>query len=183
MQVKRRSPTPWEALLSSKFCFILNQETHVFLFSPDGTITTTFEPTPPMSSFLLAFVISDFNYISNEATKLDNETLHRIWVRPDSTDKAQFALQHSIEALKTLERYLGSNYGMLKIDSAAVPGEHDGLENWGMITYRESAMMYATNFNDIPHDLKLSGVKEISHEISHQFFGDSVTCEWWDYVW
>lgn len=136
-----------------------------------------------MSSYLLAFFISDFDYISNEETKLENETLHRIWVRPDSTTKAEFALLHSINALKTLESYVDSRYGMLKIDSVAVPGEPDGLENWGLISLRESAAIYETNFNDIPHDQKLSGINEIAHEITHQFFGNSVTNDWWDYVW
>lgn len=47
----------------------------------------------------------------------------------------------------------------------------------------ESAMVYEENVDDIPHSQKLSGVDVISHELSHQFFGDLVTCEWWDYIW
>lgn len=44
-------------------------------------------------------------------------------------------------------------------------------------------MIYEENPDDISHTVKLSGIVVISHELSHQFFGDSVTCEWWDYVW
>jgi aminopeptidase N len=57
------------------------------------------------------------------------------------------------------------------------------MENWGMVTYRENAMIYEENYHDISHSQKLSGVDVISHELAHQFFGDSVTCEWWDYIW
>lgn len=44
-------------------------------------------------------------------------------------------------------------------------------------------MIYEENYNDITHALKLSGVDVISHELAHQFFGDSVTCQWWDVTW
>jgi aminopeptidase N len=57
------------------------------------------------------------------------------------------------------------------------------MENWGMVTYRENAMIYEENYHDISHSQKLSGVNVISHELAHQFFGDLVTMEWWDYIW
>lgn len=44
-------------------------------------------------------------------------------------------------------------------------------------------MVYDEDIDDIPHAQKLSGVDVISHELAHQFFGDLVTCEWWDQVW
>lgn len=184
MQAEMRSQTPWELLLRSESKCFNNFVVHkVFFFSPDGTITTTFEPTPPMASYLLAFVISDFVHISNEATKLDNETLQRIWIRPDSAGRAQYALINSVNALKVLEEHVDFKYEMPKIDSVGVPKRPNAMENWGLITYRENAMIYEENFDDIPHYTKLSGLYVISHEMSHMFFGDSVTCEWWDYIW
>lgn len=53
----------------------------------------------------------------------------------------------------------------------------------GMVTYRENAMIYEVNYEDISHTQKWSGVGVIAHELAHQFFGDSVTCEWWDTIW
>lgn len=44
-------------------------------------------------------------------------------------------------------------------------------------------MIYEVNSDDIEHSVKISGVDVIAHELAHQFFGDSVTCEWWDYIW
>lgn len=49
--------------------------------------------------------------------------------------------------------------------------------------HRENAMIYQDNYEDISHTQKFSGVDVIAHELSHQFFGDLVTCEWWDYIW
>lgn len=52
-----------------------------------------------------------------------------------------------------------------------------------MVTYRENAMIYEVNYEDISHTQKWSGVGVIAHELAHQFFGDSVTCAWWDTIW
>lgn len=49
--------------------------------------------------------------------------------------------------------------------------------------FRETAMIYEENYEDISHSLRLSGVDVIAHELGHQFFGDAVTCEWWDVTW
>lgn len=88
-----------------------------------------------MSSYLLAFVVSDFEYISNADTKEIGETLHRIWVRPDAIKKAQFALENSEAVLKALEAYVNFDFELPKIDSAAIPNKGGAMENWGMVTY------------------------------------------------
>lgn len=51
------------------------------------------------------------------------------------------------------------------------------------MNFRENAMIYEENYDDIVHSTKISGVDVIAHELAHQFFGDSVTCEWWNYIW
>lgn len=88
-----------------------------------------------MSSYLLAFVVSDFTFMSNEASKQPSETLHRVWTRPDSTEKAWYALEQSDLVLKALEAYVGFDYELPKVDSAAIPNKGGAMENWGMVTY------------------------------------------------
>lgn len=88
-----------------------------------------------MSSYLLAFVISDLESVTNEETKLTDDTLHRIWVRPDSVSRAWFALESSDLALKALEKYLNFKFELPKLDSAGIPNKSGAMENWGMITY------------------------------------------------
>lgn len=83
-----------------------------------------------MSSYLLAFVVSEFRHISNEHTKLPGDTLHRIWTKPDSISKAQYALENSEKVLKALEDYCYFKYVLPKVDSAAIPNKNSAMENW-----------------------------------------------------
>lgn len=86
---------------------------------------TTFEPTPAMSSYLNAFVISDLAEIG---IAKPGETQHRIWVRSDSIDKAGYALENSVLALKALEEYTGFKYELDKVDSAGIPNKGGAME-------------------------------------------------------
>lgn len=83
-----------------------------------------------MSSYLLAFVVSDLEYVDNEETRLPGGTLHRVWVRPDSLDKAWYAVNASDQVLQALEEYTGFAYELPKVDSAGVPNKGGAMENW-----------------------------------------------------
>ena len=55
------------------------------------------------------------------------------------------------------------------------------MENWGLVTYRETALLYnptTSSLND-----KQWVAKVISHELAHQWFGNLVTMAWWDDLW
>lgn len=112
-------------------------------FSEDGIVTTTFSPTPIMSSYLLAFVVSDLKEINNNETKESDDTLHRVWVRSDALSKAHYGLEISVAVLKTLEDYLGFKFELSEINSAGVPNKGGAMENWGMVIYR---LVFKTSF-------------------------------------
>lgn len=136
-----------------------------------------------MSSYLLAFVVSDFQSISNEDSKNPGETTHRVWVRPDSLEKARWSLKNSVKTLDALEQYTGFSYEFAELQSVGVPRMGGAMENWGLVIYSEGSMVTYENEEDIPHRSKYSSASVVAHENTHQFFGDSVTCEWWDYLW
>lgn len=55
------------------------------------------------------------------------------------------------------------------------------MENWGLITYRETALLFDPKFSsasDQPHVVSV-----IAHEIAHQWFGNLVTMRWWTDLW
>lgn len=105
----------------------------VVSFSLDGTKTTTFEPSPVMSSYLLAFLVSDFEV--NQNNPAAGETLHRVLARSNAIKQTDFGLETSVATLKKLEEYVGLKYELPKMDSAAIPSKGGAMENWGLITY------------------------------------------------
>jgi aminopeptidase N len=146
----------------------------------DGKLVTTFETTPKMSTYLLAFVYGDLQ--TKSATTKDGITTS-IWAtkahKPESLDHA---VDISKRALEFFNEYYGVPYPLAKSDHVAVPDFAVGaMENWGLITYRESCLLLD------PESASQSSREWIatimSHELSHQWFGDLVTMKWWDNLW
>lgn len=84
-----------------------------------------------MSSYLLAFAVTDFEFLDNSDTIAQrNETYQRIIVRADGIPKAKYALENSIKTLEALEEYVNYKYEISKLDSIGVPNKGGAMENW-----------------------------------------------------
>lgn len=92
---------------------------------------TIFEETPSMSTYLLAFLISDF--VSIESTKYGLP--QKLYVRETAVDSAAFGLEAGVEILQALQTYLNVDYILPKMDQAAIPDKGGAMENWGLVTY------------------------------------------------
>ncbi|KAK7497860.1 hypothetical protein BaRGS_00010994 [Batillaria attramentaria] len=142
-------------------------------------VADVYETTPKMSTYLLAFVVSDF--VSLSATTANNVT-YRVWARPESISQAQYALDVGVEVLTYFENYYQIPYPLPKQDMIAIPDFAAGaMENWGLITYRETAMLYQPGVSSEGDKQRVAVV--VSHELAHQWFGDLVTPSWWDDLW
>ena len=91
---------------------------------------TMFLPTPVMSSYLLAFLVSDFKSLSNELTKTPEQALQSIWTRPGMESRASYGLNNSVELLTKLEEFVDLKFDLPKLDSGAITGKGGGMENW-----------------------------------------------------
>lgn len=75
--------------------------------------------------------------------------------------------------------FVGSH--MPKMDQVAIPDFAAGaMENWGLVTYRESGLLFSEE--DTSNTYKKSIALVIAHEFTHMWFGNLVTCKWWDYT-
>lgn len=92
-------------------------------------VTSKFQDTPPMQTYLLAFVISNFDFISNNDVNVEQ----RIYAKPQSIAEGQgeFALSVVGPILRKLEEHLGVNYPLPKTDHAAIPNVLGAMENFG----------------------------------------------------
>jgi len=143
-------------------------------------LVTTFDTTPRMSTYLLAFVIGELQKKTG-ATKDGVEV--NVYATPAQPENSlDFALEHSVQSIEFFNDYFGVPYPLPKCDQVAIPDFANGaMENWGLLTYRESCLLYDPALTDIASKQYIASV--ISHEVSHQWFGDLVTMKWWDDVW
>lgn len=139
-----------------------------------------FETTPKMSTYLLAFIVS--NYESTE--NADNS--FGVFARPEAKAQTEFAIQVGQEHLQYMGELLGFRFNevpeMKSMKMAAIPDFSAGaMENWGLLTYRETLVLYYKDITSSYSQQQAATV--IAHEQAHQWFGDLTTCKWWSDTW
>ena len=55
------------------------------------------------------------------------------------------------------------------------------MENWGLITYRETSLLYSEEETSVQAKQWIGVV--VAHELAHQWFGNLVTMLWWNDLW
>jgi aminopeptidase N len=146
----------------------------------DGNLISTFETTPVMSTYLLAFVYGKLQY---KETVTNGGVVVRVWATPTHNPEAlDFALQVGKRSIEFFNEYYGVPYPLTKCDHVAIPNFSAGaMENWGLITYRERCLLAD------PATTSQSGREVVAlvvcHEVSHQWFGNLVTMKWWNDLW
>ncbi|RDA91051.1 hypothetical protein CP533_6116 [Ophiocordyceps camponoti-saundersi (nom. inval.)] len=138
-----------------------------------------FNTSPPMSTYLVAFIVGELNYIESR----DFRVPVRVYAPPgQNIENGRFSLDLAVKTLRFYERVFGIDFPLPKMDQVAIPDFAQGaMENWGLITYRVV---------DVLLDEKASGAatKErvaevVQHELAHQWFGNLVTMDWWEGLW
>ena len=86
-----------------------------------------------MSTYLVAFIVSDFKYVSTE----DDNHIYSIWARGDSVTQAQYGLSVTPDIIQFMEDLTFIKFEFQKLDQAAIPDFSAGaMENWALVTYR-----------------------------------------------
>eukprot|EP00090_Calanus_glacialis_P046064 TRINITY_DN885_c0_g1_i5.p1 TRINITY_DN885_c0_g1~~TRINITY_DN885_c0_g1_i5.p1 ORF type:complete len:807 (+),score=220.22 TRINITY_DN885_c0_g1_i5:315-2423(+) len=132
-----------------------------------------------MSTYLVAFVVSKFKFVE---TTRENNVRFRIWSEPNSLDQTSYANEIGPKMLEFFEGYFNVKFPLPKQDMIAIPDFGAGaMENWGLITYRETALLYKDGVSSASNKQRIAIV--VSHELAHQWFGNLVTPSWWTDLW
>ncbi|XP_014220654.1 aminopeptidase N [Trichogramma pretiosum] len=138
-----------------------------------------FERSVPMSTYLVAFIVSDFQVSKSQSPGGTNVS---VWARKEAIQQADYSLKIGPQILNYFEDYFKIKFPLPKIDMVALPDFAAGaMENWGLITYRETAMLYQNGVSTRANRQRLANV--VSHELAHQWFGNLVTPTWWTDLW
>ncbi len=140
--------------------------------------TLKFATTPRMSTYLVAFLVGDF-----ECTRGEQDGVAiRVCATPDKVALTSYGVDVAKYVLHYYNTYFGIPYPLKKLDLIGLPDfEAGAMENFGAITYRETDLLLD------PKNASIGAKKEvalvIAHEMAHQWFGDLVTMQWWDNIW
>ena len=137
------------------------------------------EPTPRMSTYLLAWVIGHFH--GKTVKNAHGTEITTYCSLAQDVDSVDFANEIAAKSLEFYDDNFGVPYPLAKCVQVALPDfEAGAMENWGLVTYRES-MLLAGKTATI--GTKKGVALTVAHELSHQWFGDLVTMAWWDDLW
>ena len=143
-----------------------------------GKHTVKFLTTPKMSTYLVAFLVGDFQCTSGES---DGVAI-RVCATPDKVALTPFGLDVAKRVLHYYNNYFGIPYPLKKLDLIGLPDfEAGAMENFGAITYRETDLLLDEKTASVYAKKDVALV--VAHEMAHQWFGDLVTMQWWDNIW
>lgn len=143
-------------------------------------LVTQFDTSPRMSSYLLAWVVGE---LQKKSTKTKSGVEVNIYATPAQTPASlDFALDIAKRGIEFFDEYFDVPYPLPKSDHVALPDFSSGaMENWGLITYREIALLTDPDTGSI--QTRQQAALTITHELSHQWFGNLVTMKWWNDLW
>ncbi|XP_073322847.1 glutamyl aminopeptidase [Pagrus major] len=146
---------------------------------PGNKKKTSFAQSVPMSTYLVCFAVHQFQYVEKISAK---GIPLRIYAQPSQIRTAEYAANTTKVIFDYFEEYFNMSYSISKLDKIAIPDFGTGaMENWGLITYRETNLLYDENQSSSYNKQRVASV--IAHELVHQWFGNIVTMDWWDDLW
>ncbi|HEX7671073.1 MAG TPA: M1 family aminopeptidase, partial [Polyangiaceae bacterium] len=149
--------------------------------SPDATdthVTFEFVRSPPLPTYLVALAVGPLELREGKGASVPL----RLATVVGRSNLGELALATASDHLRVLESYFGTKYPYPKLDLVAVPNFASGaMENAGLVTFREERLL--VDEKTAPTSLRRGLYGVIAHELSHMWFGDLVTMQWWDDIW
>lgn len=138
-----------------------------------------FNVSPRMSTYLVAFIVGELNYIETNSFRVPV----RVYAPTgQNIENGRFSLELAARTLAFYEKVFGIDFPLPKMDQIAIPDFAQGaMENWGLVTYRVVDLMLDEKTSGAATKERVAEV--VQHELAHQWFGNLVTMDWWDGLW
>lgn len=152
--------------------------------SRSGFKKVSFEKSPVMSTYLYAWAVGDFTYVeSHTERKYSGKNMPvRVYTTRGLEEQGRFALEHAHKTVDYFSEIFGIDFPLPKSDLLAVHEFAMGaMENWGLVTYRTTAVLFDEATSDARFKERVAYV--VAHELAHQWFGNLVTMDWWSELW
>lgn len=152
--------------------------------SKEGWNIVSFETSPVMSTYLLAWAVGDFEYIEQLTDRRYNgkQIPVRVYTTRGLKEQGRWALEHAPKIIDFFSEIFDIDYPLPKSDLLCVHEfTHGAMENWGLVTYRTTRVLFDEKTSDAQFKNGVAYV--VAHELAHQWFGNLVTMDWWDELW
>lgn len=152
--------------------------------SKSGRQVVSFERSPKMSTYLLAWAFGDFEYVEAHTKRSYNgrQLPVRVYTTRGLKEQGRFALENAHQVIDLFSDVFRIDYPLPKSDLLAVHEfSHGAMENWGLVTYRTTAVLFDEANSDQAYKNRVAYV--VAHELAHQWFGNLVTMDWWSELW
>lgn len=137
----------------------------------------TFDKTEIMSTYIVAWVVGEMDYIEDRSL-----IPIRVYAHKDDVQWGKFGLDVAVKCLEFFEKYFKIKYPLPKLDMVSIPSFAMGaMENWGLVTFRKTSLLF--DEKSTPMNSKKNIAVTVCHELAHMWFGNLVTMEWWDDLW
>ncbi|KAG0641126.1 peptidase family M1-domain-containing protein [Tuber brumale] len=144
----------------------------------NGKKSVSFNRSPKMSTYLLAFIVGDLRFVENN----DFRVPIRVYATPGSEHHGHFSAELAAKTLEFYDKTFDYPYPLPKMDMVAIPDFSAGaMENWGLVTYRVVDLLYDEKTAALDRKQRIAEV--VQHELAHQWFGNLVTMDFWEGLW
>ncbi|USQ75458.1 aminopeptidase N [Ornithinimicrobium cryptoxanthini] len=150
--------------------------------TPGDIATWTFEPTPPISSYITALVAGPYAVVRDEVATRAGTVPLGVFCRRSMEQylDADNVLEATKAGFTFFEEEFDQPYPFAKYDQIFTPEYNAGaMENAGCVTIVEAYIFRGKVTEAIIERRALT----ILHELAHMWFGDLVTMKWWDDLW
>ncbi|MFO0623893.1 MAG: M1 family metallopeptidase [Polyangia bacterium] len=145
----------------------------------EGEQVFEFAETKPVSSYLAAVVVGDFE---SEPADYVRDVPLKVYAPSGKGRQTHFAKDFTSRILPWFEQYFDFPYPFGKYDQVAVPGFDAGaMENIGLVLFRQNLLLMEPGTASWRQEKIIALV--IAHEMAHMWFGNVVTMQWWDDLW
>ncbi|MCY1016626.1 M1 family metallopeptidase [Pyxidicoccus sp. MSG2] len=147
---------------------------------PEGLERVTFAESRPMPSYLVAFMVGPFDVV-DAGTVGRNAAPLRFIVPKGRGPETAYAASATPRIVKSLEDFFDQAYPYEKLDVAVVPRYWGTMEHPGIVALGQPLTLIRPGEETLAR--RKWYVTIAGHELGHYWFGDIVTCKWWDDIW
>jgi len=146
----------------------------------------TFDTTPIMSTYLVAYIVGEFDYVetmSNPTVPANAKPVKvRVYTLKGESSQGVYSAEVTARVLEYFSEYFDIPYPLPKIDLVAIPDfEAGAMENWGLVTFRTASLLFDEKKSSASNKERVCTT--VAHELAHQWFGNLVTIDWWSDLW